>query len=63
MAREALLQWQDLGFDNSLKRFIEIEVSFCNIQYKRPAMLQEVIIIKVNASDIKKNSFNILGVK
>ena len=60
IARDAWLQWQDLGFDNSLKSFIEIEVSFCNIQYKRPAMLQEVIIIKVNASNIKKNSFTLL---
>jgi len=60
IARDALLQWRDLGFDDSLKSFVEIEVSFCNIQYKRPAMLQDEIIIKINSSDINQNSFTLL---
>jgi len=60
IARDALLQWRDLGFDDSLKSYVEIEVSFCNIQYKRPAMLQDEIIIKANSSNITKNSFTLL---
>jgi len=60
IARDALLQWRHLGFEDSLKNFVEIEVSFCNIQYKRPAMLQEEIIIKANASNIKKDGFTLL---
>lgn len=60
IARDALLQWRDLGFDEELKSYIEIGVSFCNIQYKRPAMLQEEIIIKVNSSNIAKNCFTLL---
>jgi len=60
IARDALLKWRDLGFDDSLKSFVEIEVSFCNIQYKRPAMLQDQIIIKTNSSNITKNSFTFL---
>ena len=60
MARDALLQWRDLGFDDTLRSFVEIEVSFCNIQYKRQAMLQDEIIIKANSSNITKNSFTLL---
>ena len=32
IARDALLQWQNLGFDNLLKGFVETVVFFCNIQ-------------------------------
>ena len=60
IARDALLQWRDLGFDDSLKSFVEIEVSFCNVQYKRPAMLQDEIIIKANSSNITKDKFTFL---
>ncbi|MFW9930525.1 MAG: acyl-CoA thioesterase [Candidatus Thorarchaeota archaeon] len=60
IARDALLQWRDLGFEDSLKSYIEIEVSFCNIQYKRPAMLQDEIIIKSNCSDITDKNFTLL---
>jgi len=60
IARDALLQWRNLGFDESLKSAIETEVSFCNIQYKREAMLQDEILIKVNASEIKENEFTLL---
>ena len=60
IARDALLQWRDLGFDDSLKRLVELEVPFCNIQYKRPAMLQDEIIIKSNSSNISKDKFALL---
>lgn len=60
IARDALLQWRDLGFDDSLKSLVEIEVSFCNVQYKRQAMLQDEIIIKANSANIKKNGFTLL---
>ena len=60
IARDALLQWRDLGFNDSLKSLVELEVSFCNIQYKRPAMLQDEIIIKLNSSNITENSFALL---
>ena len=60
IARDALLQWRNLGFDNLLKASIETEVSFCNIQYKREAMLQDEIIIKINSSDIKDSEFTLL---
>ena len=60
IARDALLQWKNLGFEESLKGFIEIEVSFCNIQYKRQAMLQDEIIIKANAANIRETSFTLL---
>lgn len=60
IARDALLQWRDLGFDETLRSHIEIEVSFCNIQYKRQAMLQDEIIIKTNSSHITKDNFTLL---
>ena len=60
IARDALLQWRNLGFDNSLKGQVEIEVSFCNIQYKRQAMLQDEIIIKTNSSNILNDQFTLL---
>lgn len=60
IARDALLQWRNLDFDDSLKSVVETEVSFCNIQYKREAMLQDEIIIKVNSSDIKDDEFTLL---
>ncbi len=60
IARDALLQWRDLGFEDSLKSLVEIEVSFCNIQYKRPAMLREEIIVKTNSANIANNSFTLL---
>ena len=60
IARDALLQWRNLGFDESLKAVIETEVSFCNIQYKRQAMLQDEIIIKVNSSEIRDKEFSLL---
>lgn len=60
IARDALLQWESLGFGNSLKNIIETEVSFCNIQYKREAMLQDEIIIKVNSTEIKDKEFTLL---
>jgi len=60
IARDALLQWRNVGFDDSLKTVIETRVLYCNIQYKREAMLQDEIIIKVNASNIKSDSFDLL---
>ncbi|MCK5081481.1 MAG: hypothetical protein KAR31_01115 [Candidatus Omnitrophica bacterium] len=60
IARDALLQWRDLGFDDALRSFVEIEVSFCNVQYKRQAMLQDEIIIKTNSANVTKNSFTLL---
>lgn len=60
IARDALLQWDSIGFSASLKNIIETEVSFCNIQYKREAMLQDEIIIKVNSSEIKDKEFTLL---
>lgn len=60
IARDALLQWRDLGFDDSFKSIVELEVSFCNIQYKRPAMLQDEIIIKSNSSNINRDKFALL---
>lgn len=60
IVRDALLRWHDLGFNDSLKGEIEIIVLFCNIQYKREAMLRDEIIIKVNSSNIKDNSFALL---
>lgn len=60
IARDALLQWRALGFDESLKNSVETEVSFCNIHYKREAILQDEIIIKVNSSEIKDNEFTLL---
>lgn len=60
IARDALLQWRDLGFDSSLKSLVEIEVFFCNVQYKHQAMLQDEIIIKANAADICEKEFTLL---
>ncbi len=60
IARDALLQWPNLGFDNSLKGGVEIEVPFCNIQYKREAMLQDEIIVKINSSNIRQAEFTLL---
>ena len=60
IARDALLQWKNLGFEESLKGLVEIEVSFCNIQYKRQAMLQDEIVIKTNAANIRDTSFTLL---
>jgi len=60
IARDALLQWRDLGFDDSLKSYVEIEVSFCNIQYKRPAMLQDEIINKTDSPNITKKIVTLL---
>ncbi len=60
IARDALLVWKNLGFDDSLKPLIETEVSFCDVQYKREAVLQDEIVIKVNAADIKEKEFNLL---
>ena len=60
IARDALLQWKNLGFDESLKGLVEIEASYCNIQYKRQAMLQDEIIIKTNAANIKGSGFSLL---
>lgn len=60
IARDALLQWRNLGIEDSLKGLIEIETSFCNIQYKRQAMLQDEIIIKANCSNITDKKFNLL---
>ncbi len=60
IARDAFLQWDNLGFGNSLKNVIETEVFFCNVQYKRRAMLQDEIIIKVNTSEIKDKEFTLL---
>lgn len=60
IARDALLQWRNLGFDESLRNIIETEVSFCNIQYKRETILQDEILIKVNSSNIKDNEFTLL---
>ncbi|MFA4889906.1 MAG: thioesterase family protein [Candidatus Omnitrophota bacterium] len=60
IARDALLQWRNLGFGESLKTVVETEVSFCNIQYKREAMLQDEIVIKINSSNIKQDEFALL---
>lgn len=60
IARDALLQWRNLGFDGSLKTVVETDVSFCNVQYKREAILQDEIIIKVNSCDIQENTFTLL---
>lgn len=60
IARDALLQWRSLGLDDSLKNSVETEVSFCNIQYKREAMLQDEIIVKINSSNIKDTEFTLL---
>ena len=60
IARDALLQWRNIGFDESLKTVVQTEVSFCNIQYKREAALQDEIIIKVNSSEIKEKEFTLL---
>jgi acyl-CoA thioesterase FadM len=60
IARDALLQWRNLGLDDSLKNFLEIDVPFCNVQYKRQAMLQDEIVVKVNSANITENSFSLL---
>ncbi|MCX5715491.1 MAG: acyl-CoA thioesterase [Candidatus Omnitrophica bacterium] len=60
IARDALLQWRNLGFEDTMKHIIQTEVSFCNIQYKREAMLQDEIIIKINSSEITDRTFNLL---
>jgi len=60
IARDALLQWRSLGFDSSLKGIVEIEVSFCNVQYKQQAMLQDEIIVKTNSAKITSTSFTLL---
>lgn len=60
IARDELLLWKNLGFEDSLRNVIETEVSFCNIQYKREALLQDEIVIKVNSSNIKDNEFTLL---
>lgn len=60
IARDALLQWRDLGFEDSLKGTIETDVSFCGVHYKREAILQDEIVIKINASDIKEKEFVLL---
>lgn len=60
IARDALLQWKNLGFDDSLKGKIETEVKLCDMQYKREAILQDEILIKVNCSNIKLSEFTLL---
>lgn len=60
IARDALLQWKKLGFDESCRNKIGIDVKFCDIQYKREAMLQDEILIKVNSSNIKPAEFTLL---
>lgn len=60
ISRDALLQWKNLGFDDSLKGKIETEVKSCDIQYKREATLQDEILIKVNCSNIKPSEFTLL---
>lgn len=60
IARDALLQWRNLGFEESLKGLIEIEVPFCNVQYKQQAMLQDEIIVKTNSSNITDKNFTLL---
>lgn len=60
IARDSLLLWRNLGFDESLRNIIETELSFCKIQYKREAMLQDEIIIKVNSSGVKDYEFTLL---
>lgn len=60
IARDALLLWRNLGFNDSLKSTVETNVTFCNIQYKRETALQDEIIIKVNSSEIKQNEFTLL---
>lgn len=60
MARDALLQWKRLGFEESLRNKLETEVKLCDIQYKREAMLQDEILIKVNSSNIKPAEFTLL---
>ena len=60
IARDALLQWRNAGFNNLLKGIVETEVSFCNIQYKREAMLQDEIVIKVNSTEMKEKEFTLL---
>lgn len=60
IARDALLLWKNLGFDESIKSAVETETSFCSVQYKREAMLRDEIIIKVNASGVKENEFTLL---
>lgn len=60
IARDALLQWRLLGFDESFRSYIETEVLSCNIQFKREAMLQDEIVVKVNTSDIKEKEFTLL---
>lgn len=60
IARDALLQWRNLGFEESLRNVVETETSFCNIQYKREVMLQDEILIKVNSSNIKDDEFTLL---
>lgn len=60
IARDALLQWQSLGFNDSLRSNIETEVSGCHIQYKREVILQDEILIKVNSSNIKQDEFTLL---
>lgn len=60
IARDALLQWKSLGFDDSLKGKIETEVKLCDMQYKREVILQDEILIKVNCSNIKISEFTLL---
>lgn len=60
IARDALLQWRNLGFDDSLKGSVEIEVAFCNVQYKQQAMLQDEILIKTNCASITNKNFTLL---
>lgn len=60
IARDALLQWRSLGLDDALKSFVEIDVPFCNVQYKRQAMLQDEIIVKANSANITEKSFSLL---
>ncbi|MBM3246868.1 MAG: hypothetical protein FJZ13_06070 [Candidatus Omnitrophica bacterium] len=60
IARDALLQWRNLGLDEALRNIVETEASLCDIQYKREAILQDEIIIKVNSSDIRQDEFTLL---
>jgi len=60
IARDSVLQWRDLGLEDSLRSLVEIEVKDCNVQYKRQAMLQDEIIIKINSSNITQKEFRLL---
>lgn len=59
-ARDELLHWENLGFDNSLRNVIEIHASSCRIQYKREVMLYDEIVIKINSAQITDKEFTLL---